>query len=164
MAISKSTEEINKESLLEISTSEFYFNKVRPFIQEMLLKCKTDGELIRTLEKVTNAADSFCVRKEYNDFIESFDVLETAITDKNYFNGAMKKAPEAEKEMVRQLIEHIKDLRMLVKCEKPTEPTGTKDKERLNYNPSPIGENKDFGSHNMKTLNEPSPKERIPNR
>lgn len=155
------------KGLLDVSTSDFYFNKVRPFIQEMLMKCKTDGELLRTLEKVTNAADSFCNQKDYENFMESFAVLETAITNINYFNGVMKKAPEVEKEMVRKLIEHINDLHMLVKCEEPYTPEEKPTKDRLNYEPprgkSPIGENKDYDTHNMKILNEPNPKKRIPN-
>lgn len=147
---------------LQVNASDFYFDKVRPFIQEMLLKCKTDGELIRTLEKVINASDSFCIQKDYMNLIDSFTTLEVAITDKNYFNGVMKKAPEAEKEMVRELIEKISDLRMIIKCETPVEPEEKITKERLNYN-SPVGENEDFVAHNMKTLNEPNPKNRIPN-
>jgi hypothetical protein len=157
----------DSKGLLEVSTSDFYFSKVRPHIQQMLLKCTTDGELIRTLEKVVNAADSFCIKKDYESFMESFHTLEVAITDRNYFNGAMKRASESEKEMVRELIEKISDLHMLVKCEEPYKPEEKKIRDRLNYEPprgrSPIGENKDFDSHNMKVLNEPSPKKRIPN-
>lgn len=147
---------------LQVSANDFYFDKVRPFMQEMLLKCRTDEELIRTLEKVVNASDSFCIQKDYENLMESFTTLEIAITDKNYFNGVMKKAPEAEKEMVRELIEKISDLRMIVKCETPVEPEEKTTKERLNYN-SPVGENEDFVVHNMKTLSEPNPKNRIPN-
>lgn len=156
-----------KKGLLDISTNDFYFGKVRPFMQAILLKCKTDGELIRTIEKVINAADSFCIKKDYNSFIESFDTLEIAITDDNYFNGVMKKAPESEKEMVRELIEKISDLRMLVKCEEPYVPQEKTIKDRLNYQSatsnSPIGENKDFDIHNMTVLTQSNPKKRIPN-
>lgn len=165
MAIAISPEELNKEgSLLEINTQQFYFDKMRPFLNDILLKCKTDGELIRTIEKVINAADSFCIKKDYINFIESFDVLETSINDKNYFNGAMKRGTEEEKEMIRNLSQKIADLRLIVKCEKPSEFKKEESKERLNYDPSPIGENKDYAKHNMKTLNQPNPKERIPNR
>lgn len=164
MAItSQEYNEFQKDSkgLLEISTSDFYFSKVRPLMKDMLLKCKTDGELLRTLEKVINAADPLCNKGDYQNFIEEFDVLEVAITDRNYFNGVMKKAPEAEKEMVRELIAKITDLRMLVKCEQTYVPKAKPTKERLNY--SPIGENGDYGTHNMKKLSEPNPKNRIPN-
>lgn len=170
MSVTESThDKIQKESskYLEVSTYDFYFDKVRPFLQEMLLRCKTDGELIRTLEKVVNSADSFCTQKDYKNFMDSFTTLEVAITDKNYFNGVMRKAPEQEKEMVRQLIEKISDLRMIVKCEPPYEPKEKQSKDRLNYKSpegnSPVGENKDFSTHNMKTLNKPNPKKRIPN-
>ena len=93
--------ERNSKGLLDVSASDFYFDKVRPHMQEMLLKCKTDKELIRTIEKVINAADSFCVQNNYGMVAESFDVLEVAIKDKSYFAGVMSKAPEVEKEMVR---------------------------------------------------------------
>ena len=170
MAITQqSYNEIQKESkgYLDISASEFYFDKIRPLMQDMLLKCKTDGELLRTLEKVINASDSFCIKKDYASVADSFDVLETAITDNNYFNGVMRKAPEAEKEMVRELISKITDLRMIIKCEPDYVPKVEKLRERLNYEKpkmnSPIGENMDYCIHNMKVLNEPNPKQRIPN-
>ena len=161
--------EFEKETkgLLDINANDFYFDKVRPHMQEMLLKCKTDGELLRTLEKVINAADSFCIQGNYEMVAESFDVLQIAITDKSYFAGVMSKAPEAEKEMVRDLITKISDLRMIIKCEPPFQPKEKKTKDRLNYEPSrngsPVGENKDFDVRNMKTLNTPNPKQRIPN-
>lgn len=170
MAITNQTyEELQRENkgYLDVSASEFYFGKVRPFMESMLLKCKTDGELIRTIEKVINASDSFCIQKNYTSVAESFTILEKAITDKNYFNGVMRKAPEAEKEMVRELINKISDLRMIIKCEPPFVPKEKKIKERLNYEPpkghSPIGENKDYDTHNMKVLTKPNPKQRIPN-
>jgi len=170
MAITNETyDTVAKEAkgYLEVSASDFYFNKVRPFMKDMLLTCKTDGELIRTLEKVINAADSFCVKKDYESMMESFRTLERAITDKNYFNGVMRKAPEAEREKVRELITKITDLRMIAKCERPHQPEEKKVKERLNYNApnghSPVGENKDYLTHNMKKLSEVSPKTRIPN-
>ena len=159
--------ERNTKGLLDINANDFYFEKVRPHMQSMLLRCKTDRELIRTIEKVVNAADSFCVQGNYEMVAESFDTLQTAITDKSYFAGVMSKAPEAEKEMVRELIAKISDLRMIIKCEPPYIPKDKQIKERLNYEPgrgsSPIGENKDFDTRNMKTLNVPNPKQRIPN-
>lgn len=159
--------ERDSKGLLDISASDFYFDKVRPHMQEMLLKCKTDKELIRTIEKVVNAADSFCIQGNYPMVADSFDVLEVAIKDKSYFVGVMSKAPEAEKEMVRELIAKISDLRMIIKCEPPYVPKERQIKDRLNYEPakgnSPVGENKDYDIHNMQKLNEPNPKPRIPN-
>lgn len=157
-----------QRGLLEINTQDYYFKNIRPFMKDMLLKCKTDGELLRTIEKVINAGDTFCNDKNYVALNESFDVLEKAITDKSYFNGVMKKAPEAEKEYVRKLIEKISDLRMIIKCEPPVEPKVEKTRDRLNYKEptefSPNGENEDYFVHNMHNLNVPHPKNRIPNR
>lgn len=151
---------------LDVSAYDFYFKKVRPFMQEMLLKCKTDGELLRTLEKVMNAGDSLCMKKDYVRLMEEFEVLETAINDKNYFNGVMKKAPETEREMVRELAVKITDLRMIAKCEEPYVESEKPTKDRLNYNKSinsPGGENADYITHNMKNLNQAVPRKRIPN-
>lgn len=164
MAISEtyySEMEKQRKGYLDINAKEFYFDKMRPFLEEMLMKCNTDAELTRTIYKVINASDSFCQKGEYDLLAESFDVLETAITDKNYFNGVMKKAPEAEKEMVRELIGKITDLRMIIKCEPKQEIEEKPSKERIGY--SPIGENEDYAHRNMKTLSEPNPKMRIPN-
>lgn len=156
-----------KENLLEISAADFYFETMRPYLQEMLLKCRTDGELIRTIEKVVNAADSFCARKDFSMLAQSFDTLETGITDKAYFNGVMKKAPEEERQMVRNLIEKISDLRMIIQCEQPSEDDEPKKRERIGYKvptaSSPIGENEDYSTHNMKSLTQPNPGRRIPN-
>lgn len=161
-------QEKKQKGYLEISAYDFYFNKVRPHMEEMTLKCRTDEELMRTLEKVINSSDSSAIRKNYEELGESFNVLNEAITDPSYFNGVMKKAPEAEKEMVRQLITLIGDLKLLIKCENPVPAEEQKARERLNYRKpteaTPIGENEDFVNHNMKVLTEPKPKERIPNK
>ena len=164
MAISEtyySEMEKQRKGYLDINAYDFYFNKMRPFLEDVLMKCRTDEELTRTIYKVMNAGDSFCQRKQYELLAESFDVLETAITDKNYFNGVMKKAPEAEKEMIRELIGKISDLRMIIKCEPPQEPEEKPAKQRIGY--SPIGENEDYAQRNMAKLTEPNPKIRIPN-
>ena len=170
IAVAPSTyeqQEKERKGYLNISAKDFYFNQVRPYMEEMTLKCKTDKELLRTIDKTINATDSFIIREDFENVIESFQILQTAITDANYFNGVIKKAPEAEREMVRTLITKISDLQMLIKCEK-VEPVEDKIqiKERLNYHKadnSPIGENEDFVVHNMTKLNEPKPKKRIPN-
>jgi hypothetical protein len=162
--------ELEKESkgLLEVNTSDFYFKTVRPLMDTILLKYKTDKELIRTIEKVINAADSFCIRKDYKSFIESFETLQTVITGNNYFYGVMSKASEEEKEAIRTLISKLDDLNMIVQCEDPYTPKEKKTKDRLNYKEpdkySPIGENMDYVNHNMKILNESNPKKRIPNK
>lgn len=162
--------ELEKESkgLLDINTNDFYFNTVRPLMEKITLKYKTDRELIRTLEKVINAADTFCIKKDYQNFIESFEVLQAVITSSNYFYGVMSKATEEEKQAVRDLISKLDDLSMIVQCEDPYVPEEKKTRDRLNYREpnqsSPIGENMDYINHNMKILNESNPKKRIPNK
>lgn len=157
----------NNDSPWNISAEDYYFNTMRPYLDEMFMKCRTDEELGRTIQKVMNQGDTACVRKDYEHLAEAFDTIEVAITDKNYFNGVMKKAPEAEKDLVRGLTEKITNLRTIIKCEQPGEAAPEQKKERIGYRPgtssSPIGENEDFGSHNMASLNKPEPKTRIPN-
>ena len=63
-----------KKGYLEITSQDFYFNQVRPYMEEMTLKCKTDEELLRTLDKVINAADSFVIRQNWVDLSESFEL------------------------------------------------------------------------------------------
>lgn len=157
-------EQLRANNALEISSYDYYFDKVRPYLQQIQLKCKSDPELIRTIDKVMNASDSFCQRKQYAELSESFDVLYKAITDRNYFNGAMKKGTEEEKQMVRDLVGKISDLKTIIQCEKPVTVEEPKERGRLNYSgEGPNGHNQDYYTHNMEKLNTPSPKSRIPN-
>ena len=162
--------EIQKEDkgLLDISASEFYFDKVRPHIQDILLTCKTDPELIRTLDKAINAGDSFCARKEYGLLVESFEAFNKVAGNQKYFSGIIKQASEEEKNKIRKLTELVNDLRIIVQCEKPAQPKEVEAKDRIDYN-SPIGEikgegyNKGHLEHNITNLSKPIPKDRIPN-
>lgn len=171
MAISTNDySQLEKEDkgLLEVSASDFYFDKVRPYMQDMLLTCRTDEELLRTIDKIINSGDSYCIRKEYKLLIQSFDTFNKAVNNRDYFSGVIKQAPEEEKEKIRKLIELVNDLALIVQCEKPNIPVESQPKERIDYNP-PTGGNKGEGynsthlEHNMKNLSEPILKQRIPN-
>lgn len=156
------------KGLLEISANDFYFDKVRPHMEDILLTCKDDPELIRTLEKIINAGDSYCVRKEYDLLLTSFDAYTKVVSGPNYFSRIIKNATEENKNKIRALTVLFSDLTMIIKCEKPAEFVETEAPERLDYN-SPIGGIKGDGynnghaEHNMKKLSEPNPKQRIPN-
>lgn len=165
MAISENTyveAERGRRGILDINTETYYFENLRPYVQEMMRTCKTDGELYRTLDKVVNAVDSLCARKQFKKISDELDVLNIAINDRNYFNGPMKRAPESEKEMVRKLRDKLSDFLMIIKCEPDDVAVEEKTKERLDYN-SPTGENIAYSIHNMKELNKPITRERIPN-
>lgn len=158
-----------KQSNLDVTASQYYFDTLKPYMKDMYMKCTTDEELGRTLEKVMNKADSCVVASEYADASEAFDQLYEAITDKTYFTGTvMQKAAEEEKKLIRGLAEKIVDFRMIVKCEQPVEKEEKKARDRIGYREgtesSPIGENEDFSTHNMESLNKCEPKGRIPNR
>lgn len=156
-------QDVNKKDLLDINTEKYYFEKLRPFMQEMMRTCRTDQELFRTLEKVTNASDGFCQNKQFDELADAYQVLITAITDKAYFTtGPMKRGTEEEKNMVRNLVTKITDFLMIIKCEPRDDVKEPKVSERIGYS-SPIGENEGFSSHNMKELTKPNPKNRIPN-
>lgn len=155
--------EKSKDEVLEIGAQKFYFDKLRPYMQDMLLTCKTDGELVRTLEKVINASDSFCQAHQYSELADTYTVLLKGITDRSYFvTGPIRKATEEEKNKVRELIKKINDLLLIIRYEKPVPKKEKVIKERIGYI-SPNGENMDYAEHNMEMLNEAKPKERIPN-
>ncbi len=156
------------DSLLDISTATFYFSSLRPHMMDMLATCRTDHELLRTIEKVINSLDSLCVRELYTDMPDAFHVLEVAITDRSYFNtGVMLKAKEEEKDKIKALIKLLSDFKMIIQCEPRVEHPSPKTRDRLNYKAptdvSPNGENLDYPTRNIKTLTEPHPKNRIPN-
>lgn len=154
--------ERGRRGILDINTETYYFDKLRPYMQEMMRTCKADPELYRTLDKVVNAVDSLCARKQFKRILDELDVLNVAINDRNYFNGPMKRAPESEKEMVRQLISKLSDFMMIIKCEPDDVAVEKKARERLDYH-SPSGENMTYASHNMKELSKPVERMRIPN-
>ena len=155
--------EKTKDDVLDIGAQKFYFEKLRPYMQDMLLTCRTDGELIRTLEKVINASDSFCQAENYTELADTYTVLLKGITDKTYFvTGPIRKATEEEKNKVRELITKVNDLLLILRYEKPAVAKEKSVKERIGYN-SPNGENEDYAKRNIKTLTEANPKDRIPN-
>lgn len=163
MPLNNTYNETAKENPLDITASDYYFNNMRPYLETVRNECTHDPELVRTIDKVINAADSFCVRKNYKGLSDSFTILNAAITDKSYFNGPMKVGTDKEKELIRGLIDKINDINMIIQCEPPVESKAIKEMNRYNYS-SPTGDNLDFKTHNMQTLNEPKPKPRIPNR
>ena len=155
--------EKTKSDVLEIGAQKFYFTNLRPYMQDMLLTCRTDGELIRTLEKVINASDSFCQAEQYEELADTYSVLLKGITDRSYFvTGPIRKATEEEKNKVRDLITKVNDLLLILKYEKSAPKKEKVVRERLGYL-SPNGENMDFATRNMTTLTATNPKERIPN-
>lgn len=166
MAISQQAGADN-ESLLNVTAQSYYFDTMRPYLEKMYMTCVTDEELCRTIQKVINTGDTACANKEYIRLASAFDTIEVAITDKNYFNGVMKKASEEEKQLVKSLPEKITNLRTIIQYEPKDDVAPESKKERIGYRSgnlsSPIGENVDFVSHNMSVLNKAEPKKRIPN-
>ena len=152
---------------LDIGTVEYYFDTLRPYMQEMMRTCKTDPELYRTLDKTINTTDGLCNSKRYQEIPDAIYTLQKAITDTNYFNGAMKRASEDEKSKVRELISKLSDFTMIIKCEPPVTQEESKSRQRLDYQSapdgSPNGENMGYREHNMKNLTAPIPQKRIPN-
>lgn len=157
----------DEKSMLSVSPQSYYFNTMRPYLGEVYMKCRTDEELCRTVDKVINASDSACAGNDLGQLDDAYDILEKVIRDPHYFEGPMRKGTEDEKEMVRGLMAKIDDLRLIIKSEKVEPSENPAERERYGYHKadesSPIGENEDFGTRNMKTLNEPHPKPRIPN-
>lgn len=168
--IGVNTDAINEQKLkgnMEISASDYWFKNLRPYMSNMLMTCRTDRELTRTLEKDINSIDSEIIRAGYDAVDDDLDPLQKVISsDQYYASGPLRYAPEAEKEAVRMLLNKIKDFKLILQYEKPDKPKEPKVRERLNY--SPIGEgsgmNNDYMTRNMESLNKtPENMQRLPN-
>lgn len=143
------------KGLLEISANDFYFDKVRPHMEDILLTCKDDPELIRTLEKIINAEIHIVFVKNmiccWHHLTHTRKLYPALII----FLVLLKMRPKKNKNKIRALTVLFSDLTMIIKCEKPAEFIEAEAPERLDYN-SPIGGIKGDGynnghvEHNMK--------------
>lgn len=162
------------KSPLEINANDYWFKKLRPYMGMILGKCKTDRELIRSVEKCINAIDDKCNIKKYSEIIGDekspgvmMPLFKVISNDIYYSSSALKYASEEEKQLIRDLRQQIEDFSLILKFEEDNNNSNQKIKERINYS-SPNGDksgfNLDYSEHNMKNLNKiVNPKTRIPN-
>lgn len=125
---------INNKDVLNIMPETFYTDTLKPAMDEVLLKCKYDEELLRTVDKAMNTANSAVARKDYHELAESFDVLVSVLNNSGYLNGKLyAKAKESEKEMIAKMLQNISDLLVIIKFTKPEEKEEAKPRERIGY-------------------------------
>lgn len=126
----------NTNVILEIMPEDYYFDTLKPLMDDMYMNCRYDGELTRTLEKLTNDANQYAVTKDYEKLGESFDVILKVITDKGYQKSNLYvRASQEEKNMVQEFNKSVQELLMIIKCTK-SEPIIDKleTRQRIGYN------------------------------
>lgn len=152
-----------QNGVLNINAVKYYFDHLRPALEEFNKKYHTDRELNRTIVEVMNRADSAATARRYRDLEESYANLIEGVQDQSYMTaGPMRYGSDEEKRAVQELIEKFSDLSVILKYEHEPDEEEHKVKERLNYQPPNGG----IGGYNLDDLSNRGPKtnrERIPN-
>lgn len=178
ISINPSTQEPQKKSsFLEITTKDYYFDSLRPYMQGMLSACRTDPELIRTLEKTVNRCDSFAAvledpnhkserRENLQGLLDTNAIFNNVLNSPSYFGSgtSMSRASEREKEIIRNFLVKVRDFEAIIKSDLVSIPDGAEEKkepERLEYSKEERM-NSDV-EHNMVNLTKPNAKKRLPN-
>jgi hypothetical protein len=155
--------EQQQTGLLEIDANKFYFDKLRPFLQEFNKTYHTDRELNRTIVEVINKVDSALTDKRYRDVEDAYSSLLGGIQNRNYtISGPMRYGSDEEKKAVNSLIEKFNDFSVILKYEKEEDKEKPKLRDRLNYQPPNGG----IMGYNLDDLSNRGPREnreRIPN-
>lgn len=168
-------QEINKpqvpvqgSSILNVSAVKYYQDTLRPACEKAMVECKTDPELERSLRKIENSLDSQLSRQQYTEALDvTLPLFKVITSDSYYITGGLKRASEAEKEKVRELVKLFNDFRLILKVDadnKKEEPAA-EPRKRVGYeesNDSRPGHNTDL-EHNMENLNKGEGKKRLPN-
>jgi hypothetical protein len=152
-------EEIKMSDLLEVMPEDYYSETLKPMLEDIQLTCKFDPELNRTIEKTINIANQQAARKNYPELQAAFDVLAITLTDKHYLKSNLYiKAEQQEKTALKDLVQTIQELVMIIKCTKPeavsSDETG---RQRIGYN-SEKKENDTLSKNTTGKL-----RERVPN-
>lgn len=123
---------------LEIMPEQYYLDTLKPCMDKIYMKCKYDEELLRSIEKATNAANQHAIRKEYAELQEDFLVLYKVLTNAGYINGKVwSKASQSEKDMVQEFVKLMEDFFLILKVTSPEPKQETAQKrERIGYDPN----------------------------
>jgi hypothetical protein len=117
---------------MEIMPEQYYFDKVKPLLDEMFGKIKFDPVLVSTIEEVINKANAHAVHKEYEEFVEDFNPLTMVLLDSKsqYLKTKIYTTASAEeKTLVEKLSNEIQQLITICKFSK-TEKIDKKEKVR----------------------------------
>lgn len=123
---------------LNIMPEDFYNDKLRPVLYDILANVTFDPILLRTVEETINKADGSSINKDYDKLEEDLMPLSTAILGKNYMKtDDFIRADENEKSLVKKLATDIQDLLTIIKCtEKAPKKDNTLKTKRYGYDDS----------------------------
>lgn len=157
-----------KGGILDVNSSEFYWDKLRPLMESYNKTYSSDPELNKTFERMMNMADSAMQNKDFNLVTESVGVFNKVVSDKTYMSRHMKTATDEEKQAITDILKKVSDLMLIMQSEgNPPQKKDKSIKERVAYIPSEDnyfgGENEDFKRRNMSTLNQGEPVNKILN-
>ena len=162
MAMTKEQQEDVKNGILDINSTKFWWDILRPKFDEYVRTYNTDPELNRTLEKAMNMGDSAMQRHKKDEVAEALQVFMAATMDNGYVKKHMHEATDKEKAFLRDMQKKTEDMLVILKTEAPYYPPKPKPTERVvEYVESDTdamgGFNKDWYERNMDTLNESNP-------
>ena len=158
------TYNINEEitsGIMDINSDEYWFNTLRPYMNDILSLNTSDRELNRTIEKIINITDTLMMQNRTKEIPKEFDVLRTVTLDRNYFvNGPMKGAPEEQKKLVKELNGKIDDFMLIIEVDPQMIPDAPVKPKRIDWE---NGKSESYLTHNIKELKKPIGIKRIPN-
>lgn len=117
---------------LEIMPEDYYFDKVKPLLDEMFGKIKYDPVLVSTIEEVTNKANAHAVHKDYEALAEDMNPLTMVLLNSKsqYLKTKIySTASTEEKALVEKLANELQQLLTICQFSKP-ELTVKEDKVR----------------------------------
>lgn len=122
---------------LEIMPEQYYFDKVKPLLDEMFGKIKFDPVLVSTVEEVINKANTYAVHKDYENLVESMNPLTMVLLNSKsqYLKTKIySTASTEEKALVERLANELQQLLTICQFSK-SEKTVKEDKirPRLGY-------------------------------
>ena len=127
------------ESLsMEITLTEYYLNTLRPYLDEMMINCKFDVILIKSLEHAKMRLDEYISKKQTKIVLnEMSDVLQSllvVIESPEYLKNQLKRATSKEQEFVHTFITKLHDMSMIIRYTEPEkEEAKTPLKNRIGY-------------------------------
>ena len=111
----------NNSNPLEIMPEDYYFDKVKPLLDEIYGKIKFDPVLVSTVEEVMNKANTYAVHKNYEELSESMYPLSMVLLNSKsqYLKTKIySTASTEEKDLVEKLAKELQQLLTICKFSK----------------------------------------------
>ena len=136
---------ITNNNPLEITPEVYYFDKIKPLLDEMLGRIKFDPVLITTIEEVINKANTHAVHKDYDALVNSVSPLTMVLLNSKsqYLKTRIyTTASTEEKALVEKLAKELQQLLTICQFSKSDKaPKENKVRPRLGYDEE-TGQNK----------------------